>query len=134
MDLPEPGQYIVSIDAEELPEGVTLSGEDSRTVTVDEGRRQPVNLGLEDGSRGAGSGGVRAVQLFVDGLRFGLVIAIAGVGLSLIYGTTGLTNFAHGELVTLGAVAAWVINVDGRRAADPGDAARDRRRASPSGC
>ncbi|MDJ0429149.1 branched-chain amino acid ABC transporter permease, partial [Rhodococcus fascians] len=47
----------------------------------------------------------------IDGLRFGLVIAIAGVGLSLIYGTTGLTNFAHGELVTLGAVAAWVINV-----------------------
>jgi branched-subunit amino acid ABC-type transport system permease component len=113
VDLPGPGEYVVTIDAENLPEGVELSGEDSRTVTVDEGRRQPVNLGLTDGSSGAGAGGVRAIQLFVDGLRFGLLIAICAVGLSLIYGTTGLTNFAHGELVTIGAVVAWYINVEG---------------------
>lgn len=50
--------------------------------------------------------GEKLIRTTVDGLRFGLVIAIAGVGLSLIYGTTGLTNFAHGEMVTLGAVAA----------------------------
>jgi branched-subunit amino acid ABC-type transport system permease component len=109
VDVPGPGEYVVSIDADELPEGVTLSGEESRTVTVAEGRRQPVNLGLEDGSRGAGGGGVRAVQLLVDGLRFGM----CAVGLSLIFGTTGLTNFAHGELVTIGAVVAWYINVQG---------------------
>jgi branched-subunit amino acid ABC-type transport system permease component len=113
VDLPGPGEYVVSIDADDLPEGVTLSGEESRTVTVAEGRRQPVNLGLEDGSRGAGGGGVRAVQLLVDGLRFGLLIAMCAVGLSLIFGTTGLTNFAHGELVTIGAVVAWYINVEG---------------------
>jgi branched-subunit amino acid ABC-type transport system permease component len=113
VDLPAPGDYVVSIDADDLPEGVTLSGEESRTVTVAEGRRQPVNLGLEDGSRGAGGGGVRSVQLLVDGLRFGLLIAMCAVGLSLIFGTTGLTNFAHGELVTIGAVIAWYINVEG---------------------
>jgi branched-subunit amino acid ABC-type transport system permease component len=113
VDVPEPGQYVVTIDAESLPEGVELSGEDSRTVTVDEGRRQPVNLGLSDGSTGAGGGGVKAIQLFVDGLRFGLLIAICAVGLSLIFGTTGLVNFAHGELVTIGAVVAWFINVEG---------------------
>jgi neutral amino acid transport system permease protein len=113
VDLPAPGEYVVTIDADDLPEGITLSGEDSRTVTVAEGRRQPVNIGLEDGSRGAGGGGVRAVQLLVDGLRFGLLIAICAVGLSLIFGTTGLTNFAHGELVTIGAVVAWYINVQG---------------------
>ncbi|HVI36879.1 MAG TPA: branched-chain amino acid ABC transporter permease, partial [Gaiellales bacterium] len=28
-------------------------------------------------------------------------------------GTTGLTNFAHGELVTIGAIIAWYINVQG---------------------
>src|SRR5690349_21432318 len=111
--LPGPGQYVVKINADDLPEGVTLGGADTRTVTVDTGRRQPVNLSLEDGSRGAGSGGVQAIQLFVDGLRFGLLIAMCAVGLSLIYGTTGLTNFAHGELVTIGAVAAWYINVQG---------------------
>jgi branched-chain amino acid transport system permease protein len=113
VDLPGPGDYVVSINPDDLPEGVTLSGDDTRTVTVAEGRRQPVNLGLEDGSRGAGGGGVRAVQLLVDGLRFGLLIAMCAVGLSLIFGTTGLTNFAHGELVTIGAVVAWYINVQG---------------------
>ncbi len=111
--LPGPGQYVVTVDADDLPEGVELSGEASRTVTVDPGRRQPVTIGLEDGSRGGGGGNVRAVQLLVDGLRFGLLIAMSAVGLSLIFGTTGLTNFAHGELVTIGAIVAWYINVDG---------------------
>ena len=67
---------------------------------------------LHDGSQrqpaAAASG---PIQLFVDGLRFGLLIAMCAVGLSLIFGTTGLTNFAHGELVTIGAVVAWYINV-----------------------
>jgi branched-chain amino acid transport system permease protein len=113
VDLPGPGEYTVTLDEGDLPEGVGLAGSDSRTVTVDEGRRQAVIIGLTDGSRGAGGGGVRAVQLLVDGFRFGLLIAICAVGLSLIFGTTGLTNFAHGELVTIGAVAAWYVNVQG---------------------
>lgn len=111
--LPGPGQYVVTLDADKLPDGVELTGEDSRTVTVDQGRRQAVIIGLNDGSRESGGGTIRAVQLLVDGLRFGLLIAISAVGLSLIYGTTGLTNFAHGELVTIGAIAAWYINVQG---------------------
>jgi neutral amino acid transport system permease protein len=113
VDLPGPGQYVVTLDEDDLPEGVQLAGVDNRTVTVDEGRRQAVIIGLTDGSRNTGGGGVRAVQLLVDGIRFGLLIAMAAVGLSLIFGTTGLTNFAHGELVTIGAVAAWYINVQG---------------------
>ncbi|MGY1750450.1 branched-chain amino acid ABC transporter permease [Modestobacter sp. SYSU DS0511] len=113
VDLPAAGQYVVSIDPDDLPDGVEVNGEPSRTVTVDPGRQQPVNIGLNDGSRNDGGGTIRAVQLFVDGLRFGLLIAMAAVGLSLIYGTTGLTNFAHGELVTIGAIAAWYINVQG---------------------
>jgi branched-chain amino acid transport system permease protein len=111
VDLPGPGEYTVTLDEGDLPEGIGLAGSDSRTVTVEEGRRQAVIIGLTDGSRGAGGGGVRAVQLLVDGFRFGLLIAICAVGLSLIFGTTGLVNFAHGELVTIGAVAGWYINV-----------------------
>src|SRR5687767_10057986 len=38
VDLPGPGQYVVTLDEGDLPEGVSLAGEDSRTVTVDEGR------------------------------------------------------------------------------------------------
>jgi branched-subunit amino acid ABC-type transport system permease component len=112
-ELPGPGQYVVTLDTEALPEGVGVSGENTRTVTVDDGRRQGVLFSLTDGSRNSGGGTIQAVQLFVDGLRFGLLIAIAAVGLSLIYGTTGLTNFAHGELVTAGALIAWFINVEG---------------------
>ncbi|SFL17762.1 branched-chain amino acid ABC transporter permease [Geodermatophilus ruber] len=113
VDLPGPGEYVVTLDADDLPDGVELAGEDSRTVTVDENRREPVIIGLSDGSRDSGGGTVRAVQLLVDGIRFGLLIAMCAVGLSLIFGTTGLTNFAHGELVTIGAVVAWFINVEG---------------------
>jgi neutral amino acid transport system permease protein len=112
IDLPGPGDYTISLDEEALPDGVELgTAGASRDVTVGAGRSQPVNFGLTDGSSGGGSGNVRAIQLFVDGLRFGLLIAVCAVGLSLIFGTTGLTNFAHGELVTIGAIIAWYINV-----------------------
>jgi neutral amino acid transport system permease protein len=115
VEVPGPGDYVVSIDADDLPEGVVLgSAGDTRNVTVAPGRVQPVIFGLNDGTTGSGGGGAsRIVQLLVDGLRFGLLIAISAVGLSLIFGTTGLTNFAHGELVTIGAVIAWYINVRG---------------------
>ena len=55
--------------------------------------------------RGGGAG--RYVQLVASGLIFGLLLALASVGLSLLYGTTGLSNFAHGEQVTLGALLAY---------------------------
>ncbi len=113
IDVPEAGQYTVTIDAGDFPDGVELgSGGDSRTVTVGPNRVQPVNFGLSDGTTGGGGGGGRVIQLLVDGIRFGLLIAMAAVGLSLIFGTTGLTNFAHGELVTIGAVVAWFLNVN----------------------
>lgn len=57
-----------------------------------------------------GTGATRYADATVSGLKNGLVIAVTAVGLSLIYGTTGLVNFAHGELVTLGAVFAWFFN------------------------
>jgi len=50
------------------------------------------------------------LQGLVDGLRLGLVIALAAIGLSLIFSTTGLVNFAHGSLVTFGAVMALYLN------------------------
>lgn len=50
------------------------------------------------------------LQALLDGLRLGLVIALAAIGLSLIFSTTGLVNFAHGSLVTLGAVLALYLN------------------------
>ncbi|GAA4896166.1 branched-chain amino acid transport system permease protein [Stackebrandtia albiflava] len=50
-------------------------------------------------------------NVIYNGLHFGLIIGLAAVGLSLIFGTMGLTNFAHGELVTFGGAATYIINV-----------------------
>ena len=59
------------------------------------------------------SGFERIAQRFSDGIRLGLILAMCSVGLSLIFGTTGLTNFAHGEMVTFGGIMAFVFNVTG---------------------
>ena len=49
------------------------------------------------------------VALLINGLNFGLLLALASIGVSLIFGTTGLTNFAHAEMVTFGAIVALVF-------------------------
>lgn len=54
--------------------------------------------------------GARALQALIDGIQFGVIIAICAVGLSLIFGTIHLINFAHGELVTIGATFAFFLN------------------------
>lgn len=60
----------------------------------------------------AGSGGLgRFLALTYSGIHFGLYLALAALGLSLVFGTTGLVNFSHGELVTFGAVMAFLANV-----------------------
>jgi neutral amino acid transport system permease protein len=109
--VPRPGRYTFRIDQRSLPRGVNvLQGEVVRDVT-------PGTLSLVVFRFGEQRGGLQttasaeAVRVLVDGIRFGLVIGITGIGLSLIFGTTGLTNFAHGELVTIGAVVAWTLNV-----------------------
>jgi branched-chain amino acid transport system permease protein len=52
----------------------------------------------------------KLAQNSLNGARLGLIIAMCSVGLSLIFGTTGLTNFAHGEMVTFGAMMAFFVN------------------------
>lgn len=105
-----PGKYTFSIDPDTLPDGVDVQADVTRDVV--DGRVNTVIFSFGEARTGSAvSAGETLLRTVIDGIRFGLIIAIAGVGLSLIFGTTGLTNFAHGELVTLGAVAAWVFNV-----------------------
>ena len=59
---------------------------------------------------GNDSFGGRFLQLTAAGLLYGLVIAVSAIGLSLIFGTTKLINFAHGDMVTFGAMAALVFS------------------------
>ncbi|MEH1920437.1 branched-chain amino acid ABC transporter permease [Nostoc sp.] len=49
-------------------------------------------------------------QLMVNGIAVGSIIALAAVGLTLTYGILRLSNFAHGDFLTLGAYLTWLIN------------------------
>jgi branched-subunit amino acid ABC-type transport system permease component len=51
------------------------------------------------------------LQLLVNGLVTGSVIAIAAVGVSLVYGILRLVNFAYGDVMAFGAYAAYLGNV-----------------------
>ncbi len=48
-------------------------------------------------------------ELLWDGLMRGLVIGLAGVGLSLTYSILNFANFSHGDYVTTGAFAGWGV-------------------------
>ncbi|WOB43239.1 branched-chain amino acid ABC transporter permease [Thermoleptolyngbya oregonensis NK1-22] len=52
-------------------------------------------------------------QLLVNGVAIGSVIALAAVGLTLTYGILRLANFAHGDLMTLGAYLTLTANLNG---------------------
>lgn len=119
--VPEAGEYTVTIDATTLPAGVSLRVVDRATVMVlvEEGQNRTVLFALQSEAGAAaaaaeGSGiGRRLAQLSAEGLKQGLYLAMASIGLSLIYGTTGLVNFAHAEMVTWGGLATYFFNFYG---------------------
>jgi len=109
--VPSDGSFTVTIDPASLPEGLAVpEGQESRTVTVTAGLGGNANFNLGDAGPEPASKISLLPKTLFNGLRFGLVIAIMSVGLSLIYGTTGLSNFAHGETVTVGAVMTAVAS------------------------
>lgn len=103
-----PGDYEVTV--QELPEGVELRNPDASTIEVSlQAGRRAVPIPLGEGGAVSGRFALFLQQL-LSGVRFGLIIAMTAVGLSLIFGTTGLINFAHGEIVVIGAVVTWFVN------------------------
>jgi neutral amino acid transport system permease protein len=52
-------------------------------------------------------------QLIVNGIAVGSIIALAAVGLTLTYGILRLSNFAHGDFLTLGAYLTLLVNALG---------------------
>jgi len=108
--------YVVTLHEDTLPEGVIVvdeEGEDEtpneKEVTVGAGGRATMNFFIGEGERNVVSFADQLLQRLFQGLNFGLMLALAAVGLSLVYGTTGLSNFAHAEMVTFGAVAALLL-------------------------
>ena len=118
------GTYTVAVDESSLPEGQFFKSAGSREVTVQLNSLASALFPLTDDESKAGGGGdakpgqgsggetsnpaswARIWQQFVSGIRMGRLIALASLGLSLVFGTTGLSNFAQGEMVTLGGLLA----------------------------
>ncbi|MFQ3319555.1 MAG: branched-chain amino acid transport system permease protein [Natronomonas sp.] len=48
-------------------------------------------------------------RFLVDGLVVGLVVGLAGVGLSMTYSILNFANFAHGDYLTTGAFSGWLV-------------------------
>lgn len=110
--LPGEGQYVATLDLDSLPDDVGLPREGGEILNIDPNRSRTVTYNLGARERATTGKLDRIPQLIFNGLSFGLIIAITSLGLSLIFGTTGLVNFSHGEHVTWGAVVAWWINAD----------------------
>jgi branched-chain amino acid transport system permease protein len=49
------------------------------------------------------------VQELVNSLSVASVIILIGIGVTLIFGLTGIINFAHGEFLMVGGIAVWVL-------------------------
>lgn len=106
--VPAKGVYSVSLDQTTLPEGIAVLEEDGAEQSVEIGPSGSVtkNFFIGVGERITVSFTDQLVARIIYGLNFGLMLGLASVGLSLVFGTTGLSNFAHAEMVTFGAIAA----------------------------
>lgn len=129
VSVPSAGVYNVEVDEASLPDGVELEdpSRNPQEVRVLSGQQRAAAFSLTGSGGGAppageeGEDATPAERTFTDklfralgnGVKVGLILAMAAVGLSLIFGTTGLINFAHGELVALGAMVAWYFNARG---------------------
>ncbi len=105
--------YTVTLNEETLPEGIAVVEEgndkpNEKEVTVGQGGRVTANFFIGEGQRNVTGLFDVVVQKIVTGLSFGLMLALAAIGLSLVYGTTGISNFAHAEMVTFGAVVTFL--------------------------
>ena len=68
------------------------------------------------------------LQQLVNGLTLGSVYAIVALGYTMVYGIIQLINFAHGEVVMIGAMVALTV-INALVGANTGlPRARDRRR------
>jgi len=109
IDVPAAGEYVVELDITTLPEGISLTNPEWSTGIADLTLTTSAGVLFPLGSQDVVEESMwdQLLNRIWAGLNFGLLLAIASVGISLIYGTTGLNNFAHGEMLTLGAMLTW---------------------------
>jgi branched-chain amino acid transport system permease protein len=109
--VPEKAGYSVSLDQSTLPAGIAVVEEGGADQSVEIGPSGAVtkNFFIGEGERITVSFSDQLIARIIYGLNFGLMLGLAAVGLSLVFGTTGLSNFAHAEMVTFGAIAALFV-------------------------
>jgi branched-chain amino acid transport system permease protein len=49
------------------------------------------------------------IQQVINGLVLGSMYALVALGYTMVYGIIGLINFAHGEVLMVGALTAWQL-------------------------
>ena len=49
------------------------------------------------------------IQQMINGLVLGSMYALVALGYTMVYGIIGLINFAHGEVLMVGALTSWSI-------------------------
>lgn len=133
------GEYTVQAAESSLPDGQFLKSGDSRTVQValfesvsalfpltDDATAvveptpatdepSPTATDDEPGASTSNQTGAsssfwpRFWQQGASGIRVGLLLALGAVGLSLVFGTTGLSNFAHAEMLSMGGIIAFLF-------------------------
>ena len=59
------------------------------------------------------------LQQIINGLVLGSMYALIALGYTMVYGIIQLINFAHGEILMVGALTAWSV-IGGLQAAVPG--------------
>ena len=106
------GIYDVTLDQSSLPSGQALTDATKATRKINVLMLGTAITVLFPIGPGAEKTSIldQSVQLLADGLILGIIIALAALGLNLVFGTTGLTNFAHGELLTLGGLLTYFFS------------------------
>src|SRR6516165_378726 len=51
------------------------------------------------------------LQLVYNGLVVGAILALTGLGVTLVFGIQRVANFAHGDYLTFGAYVAFLVDV-----------------------
>ena len=99
----------IKIDTKTLPKGTTLTDAKKTSYKVRVITDADIPISYRIGPKTDNSVPILSQigQSGINGIFLGLLLALAALGLSLVFGTTGLTNFAHGELITFGALAAF---------------------------
>jgi branched-chain amino acid transport system permease protein len=49
------------------------------------------------------------IQQIINGLVLGSMYALVALGYTMVYGIINLINFAHGEVLMVGALVSWTV-------------------------